>query len=130
MVTVYSCYIRPVLAYACPFWHTSLTETQTDKIEFVQKRALRIILGRNYTSYDSALDVCGLSSLRCRRDTLLQGFGLKLLHSVRHRHLLPPSKASRCRRQLRDMSGLSSIKCNTERYRKSTIPFLSRNLQT
>ena len=58
MVTVFCCYIRPVLEYACPVWHTSLTEAQTHKIEFVQKTALRIILGRNYTGYDEALKVC------------------------------------------------------------------------
>ena len=82
MVTVYSCYIRPVLEYACPVWHTSLTDVQANKIEFVQKRALWIILGKNYTSYDEALNVCKLPSLHCRRDALVQSFGMKMLHSV------------------------------------------------
>ena len=132
MVTVFYCYIRPVLEYACSVWHTSLTEAQTHKIEFVQKRALRIILGRNYTGYDVALKVCiKLQSLNCRRETLLENFGMKMFHSVsvKHRHLLPPTKASTCSRQLRDMSGLCTVRCHAERYRKSTIPFLARNLK-
>ena len=40
----YSSVIRPVLEYACPAWHTSLTQQQTRQIESIQKRALRIIL--------------------------------------------------------------------------------------
>ena len=35
--------IRPVLEYACPVWHTSLTKEQTKQVESVQKRAFRII---------------------------------------------------------------------------------------
>ena len=129
MVIVFCCYIRPVLEYACPVWHTSLTEAQANKLEFVQKRALRIIMGRDYTGYDEALKVCKLPSLSSRRDTLLENFGIKMFHSVKHRHLLPPTKASTSSRQLRDMSGLCTIRCHTERYRKSTIPFLARNLK-
>ena len=129
MVTVSCCYIRPVLEYAGPVWHTSLTEAQTHKIELVQKRALRIILDRNYTVYNEALNVCKLPSLNCRRDTLLENFGMKMFHSVKHRHLLPPTKASTCRRELRDMSGLCTIRCHTERYRNSTIHFLARNVK-
>ena len=129
MVTVYTCYIRPILEYACPVWHTSITDAQTNAIEFVQKRALRIILGRDYTSYSVALSICKLPSLSLRRNTLLIDFGTKMLQSLKHRHLLPPTKASTCTRQLRNMSGLCTIKCNTERYRKSTIPYLARTLK-
>ena len=49
----------------------------------------------------------------CRRDTLLDNFGMKMFHSVKHRHLLPPTKASTCSRELRDMSGLCTIRCHT-----------------
>ena len=121
MITVYTCCIRPVLEYACPVWHTSLTESLIYKIEFVQKRALRIILGKKYTSYSEALDLCKLPSLQCRREVLLQSFGMKIIKSNKHRELLPPTKVSTSCRQLRYMSGLRIIKCNTERYHRSTI---------
>jgi len=39
----YSPVIRPVLEYACPAWHTSLTQQQTRQNESIHKRALRII---------------------------------------------------------------------------------------
>ena len=35
--------LRPVLEYACPVWHSSLTVAQSDALESVQKRAISII---------------------------------------------------------------------------------------
>ena len=48
-------YIRPVLEYASPLWHSSITKHQIDHIELIQKRACRIILGSHYKSYAEAL---------------------------------------------------------------------------
>jgi len=37
--------VRPMLEYASPVWHTSLTANQTKTLEAVQRRACRIITG-------------------------------------------------------------------------------------
>ena len=39
----YTSAVRPLLEYACPAWHTSLTE-QNKQIERIQIRAIKIIL--------------------------------------------------------------------------------------
>ena len=39
----YQSVIRSALEYACPVWHSSLSAAQIDRIESVQRRALRII---------------------------------------------------------------------------------------
>ena len=36
----YMSVIRPILEYACPVWHNSLTFEQNKRLEFIQKRAL------------------------------------------------------------------------------------------
>jgi len=57
---------RPILEYACPVWHSSLTVEHSNRIEAIQKRAFRIIFG----SFDY-LDFCssnGLSTLYERRE--------------------------------------------------------------
>jgi len=36
-------YLRPVLEYGCVVWHHGLTVAQSQKLESLQKRALRII---------------------------------------------------------------------------------------
>jgi len=47
LLYIYSSVICPVLEYACPAWHTSLTQQQTRQIKSIQKRALRIICNSN-----------------------------------------------------------------------------------
>ena len=39
----YTTAVRPVLEYACPVWHSGLTVAQSDLLESVQKRAIRIV---------------------------------------------------------------------------------------
>ena len=51
-------------------WNGALTKQQITHIERVQKRALKIILGSNYTTYDDVLANCNLQSLNDRRKSL------------------------------------------------------------
>ena len=39
----YNMIVRPVLEYASPVWHSSLTVAQSNSLESVQKRAMQII---------------------------------------------------------------------------------------
>ena len=39
----YEAVIRPVIQYACPVWHCSLTSEQSKPLEAVQRRALSLI---------------------------------------------------------------------------------------
>ena len=41
----YQAVVRPILEYACPAWHTSLTKEQTKSLEDIQRRALQVIIG-------------------------------------------------------------------------------------
>ncbi|XP_072023126.1 uncharacterized protein [Amphiura filiformis] len=45
LVHVFVSYVRPVVEYATPVWHSSLTAEQSDRLENIQKRACPIILG-------------------------------------------------------------------------------------
>ena len=89
LIAVCQMYIRPVLEYASPLWHSSITKHQIDHIELIQKRACRIILGSRYKSYAEALKTLELCSLVERREQLLRDFGEKLLKSERHTTMLP-----------------------------------------
>jgi len=37
--------IRPILEYALPQWHPTLTKSQAERLEAVQRRAINIIFG-------------------------------------------------------------------------------------
>ncbi|XP_071948788.1 uncharacterized protein [Antedon mediterranea] len=115
LIKVFCCYIRPILEYACPVWHGAITKKLAHKIEAVQKRALRTILGKNYISYDLALEETQLLSLAARRESLVLSFGQGLIKSALHRDMLPPCRKRKL--NLRSNGGnLEVPKCKTDRY--------------
>jgi len=59
------------LEYACPVWHTGLTATQSDTLESVQKRAMRIVYSEdNGSDYNIRLIIAGIDTLKDRREVL------------------------------------------------------------
>ena len=69
MVTYYIAMIRPVMEYCCQVWHSRLTTSQTELLESVQKRALRIIYSSPHFTddYGSLLQISKLETLYTRR---------------------------------------------------------------
>ncbi|MPC58506.1 hypothetical protein E2C01_052512 [Portunus trituberculatus] len=69
-------------------WSSSLTLTQQQQLEDVQKRACKIILGPSYTNYDHALTILSLPRLSTKhREALVKrGFVISC-----HLTLLTPS---------------------------------------
>ena len=121
LTSIYNIFILPKLTYASPAWSSSINLTQKRKLERVQKRACRIILGSAYTTYTEALDTLGMVTLATRHQDLLRQFGVKLLHHPRHRDLLPPA-ALRPRHSVRHHNILQPIRARTDRYKHSPIP--------
>ena len=68
IITIYCSIIRSVLEYACPVWHPGLTQKQSNEIEKVQKRCLKLIYPE--LSYDDSLAKSGLTKLEERRENL------------------------------------------------------------
>ena len=65
LVTIYNALVRSVLEYACPVWSNSPQQYLNQKVEKVQKRAMRII--HPYISYDMALSLSSIPRLEERR---------------------------------------------------------------
>ena len=128
LVRVWLSYLRPITEYAAPLWHPSLMVIEKFKIERLQKRALRIILGNEYNRYCDALELLKLPTLAERRQNLTIKFANKLLTSSTHRALLPELRVSS--RTLRNDINLKLIEplCNTNRFYMSTIPYCTRLL--
>ena len=127
---VYTTFILPTLMYASPVWSSSLTLTLRQKLERVQKRACRIILGGDYISYDRALNTLGLPKLSDRHSGALKKFGEDLLTHPRHRHFLPPD-APPPRHATRHTNKIVPIKApRTDRYKNSTIPSIVKILNS
>ena len=128
LLTVYTGYVRPLVEYAVPVWHSGLTVEQCSQIERVQKRALRIVLGCRYETYTNALEITGLTTLESRRQELCFRFARSLQTSVQFRDWLPPPRQDRLSRSLRRVTPYAQIRCRTERFKRSPIPYFVRLL--
>ena len=93
LLHLYLAVIRPVLEYAAPVWRHSLNKSQKNRIEAIQKRAIRIIFSCTCDMpYTSALFVAGLEDLESCRDLLSHIFSnlfyyRHLVYIVYFRHL-------------------------------------------
>ena len=87
--------VRPVLEYGCAAWHHGLTVAQSQKLESLQKRALRIIHQIVYDMpYDSACAYAGVQSLSARRSELGRKFFRSVTNSGSCLHDLPQQRDS------------------------------------
>jgi len=125
LITVFVGYIRPVLEYACPAWHPGITKTQSDQIERVQKRALRIILANRYDSYACALERTSIPTLSSRREDLCLRFARSAFKSSQWNYWFTPNDQGRT---LRNTRLCIEPKCRTERFKRSPIPYFSKQL--
>ena len=122
-LTLYQWYIRTGLEYAAPVWHPGLTVQQKMKLERIQKRCYRIMLGDAYISYENALNTLHTTSLFDRRELVTLRFGKTLLRSPALRRLLPPTGEEVHQHRTRHRQRFRPIR-GTTRYRKSTIPYV------
>ena len=129
LLCFYTTVIRPVMEYACPVWHSSLTLAQSNALEAQQRRALHIIYGD--ADYLSATIIAGVSSLNVRRAELTCKFYNKNIlsnNSCLH-YLLPKARDVNIIQRLRRANKIEPLQTRTERYRKSLIPFSLAHFQ-
>ena len=70
-------------------WHFGLSDKNRAKLERVQKSALKVILGKRYTTYSDALDILNIESLEDRRKSLCLKFAKKCLQVEKLKKLFP-----------------------------------------
>ena len=125
LVTIFTGFVRPLAEYAAPVWHCGLTVNESIALERIQTRACKIIMGRHYSSYDEALQECGLDSLSDRRDQLSLNFLKSLMESDQFSGWVPPTRSTVHRRNLRNSHRLSIPRVNTTRCRKSRMLYMA-----
>ena len=118
--------IRSILELAVPVWHGGLTKKQTRDIERVQKVALLLILGENYVDYDVACTIMGVEPLCIRREELCLKFARKNIKQENTLfHKVTQLSNTRSKEKVVIEPGH-----NTKRYKNSSIPYLSRLLNS
>ena len=95
LLQVYTKQVRCLLEYSVPVWQGGLTAAEKTDLERVQKCAVRIILGYQYSSYTTALLSLGLETLESRRIKLCLNFALKAEKHPKFSSWFKPSMKSR-----------------------------------
>ena len=122
---VYTKEVRSVLELAVPVWHSGLTKLQSSEIERIQKIAFRIMLGSEYLSYEQACKICGSETLENRRIKLCLKFAKKNYKNDKCMFMKISNSV-----QTRSKNIVKDYKCRTDRFQKSSLPYLSRLLNT
>ena len=126
LLKIYFSVVRPILEYACPVWSTNLPNYLSDKIEMIQKRAMRTIYPGLH--YDDILDEVGITPLRNRRINICQKYFNDMKKSDhRLNHLLPEPRD--IQHDLRHNNHFPVIRCRTSRYQNSFLPWALSNCQ-
>jgi hypothetical protein len=114
LVDVYEKQCRSV-----PVWNSWLPVSNCNQIERVQKTALAIILGENYTSYSSALQKLQMVTLSDRRKALCLSFAKKSYKREKFKKWFCDEEGPGPVKQLVE------VKTRTGRYKKSPLPYLT-----
>ena len=88
---IYMLQVRSKLEQSAVLWHFGLTKKNRNNLERVQKSALRVILGKKYTSYSDALKLLNIESLEDRRKLLCLKFAKNCLKVDKLRKMFPKS---------------------------------------
>ena len=125
LIHIFKSQVRGILEYCSTVWHSSLTRADGDDIERVQKAAVRLIMGNKYQGYKEALKHMNMESLRDRRDRMALNFAKKSLKMENFSKLFPLNHAKHLMKK-RSHEKFVVTRANTERYRKSAVPFMQR----
>ena len=122
---IYCSVIRPVIEYAAPIYHWMLTGGQSDEIEKLQRRAMKIIFGYK-VAYSAALENCDCSRLDTRRKEISIKFAEKTAANGSFAHWFPLHDPynHNIRRQMR----YDEERANTDRLLKSSLFSMRRLL--
>jgi len=120
IIIIYCSIIRSVLEYACPVWHPGLSQKQSEDIERVQKRCLKLIFPG--LSYEEALVISGLEKLETRRENQTRDLFLEIKNENHVLHSLLPYRDTSSLRARNPYPFIIPITKPT-RYGRAFIPY-------
>ena len=126
---IYIMFVRSQLEKSVAVWHSGLTNLNKEMIERVQVSSMKAIFKKQYTNYKEALKIANLTTLEVRREKMCLKFAKDCLKIDKLKQMFPSNSKDH------DMENRNTKKfkvnhAKTERYLKSSIPFLQRLLNT
>ena len=125
LLKVYTMQIRSILEFGVPAWQGSLTLGEKTDLERVQKCAVHIMLGKSYSSYQTALESLNLENLEDRRVRLCLKFALKAEAHPKFQNWFQKSERTY---NTRNRVKYKEIQSRNDRYKKSPLGYLTKLL--
>jgi hypothetical protein len=120
-------YIRSVIEQSAVVWHSSLSKKNIKDLERVQKAAVRVIMGKNYSTYKEGLKILKINNLKLRREKLCLSFAKKCIKNEKVKNMFPLRKVIHGMKK-RKHRKFQNVRTNTTRYKKSSIPYMVKLL--
>ena len=120
---IYFLFVRSLLEQSAVVWHSGLSQDNTNDLERVQKSAVKIILGNEYTNYENALSKLGMTKLSDRRDELCLKFASKCLKNKKTKDMFPENKKTH-KMKTRKSEKYFVQMAATERLKRSPIIYM------
>ena len=125
--SIYISYIRSILEKSAVVWHSSLTVKNRKDLERIQKCAVLVIMGKNYTNYKNGLKELNLETLEKRRENLCLKFAKECLKNEKVKNMFAINKSMHdMKKRKKEKFKVKNIR--TERYRKSALPYMTNLL--
>ena len=121
---IYNLFIRSILEQSAVVWHSSLTKKNRRDLERVQKSAVIVIMGEKFQNYKHGLKTLKLETLEKRRERLCLSFAKKCLNNEKVSNFFPKNVPKHKMRKRKQQKVYKTKRINTERYKKSSIPYM------
>ena len=119
LLIFYTAVIIPVIEYACPVWHNSLTAVDSASLESIQRRSMKII--EPNLTYELACAKHNRIKTSARIEKLAKKFFSAICLKLSRLHYLLPQPIN-TRYSLRNRRKLPLPKVKTNRFKHSLIP--------
>ena len=129
MVHLWKIYCLSILEQSSAIWGSSLSQDNKNNLERTQKSFAKLVLREKYKDYESALRLLDLDTLEKRGEHISLRF---VEYSIKNNKLNEFFKLRETEHQmdLRNPELYRTTKAKTERFRKSSILAMQRQLNT
>ena len=122
--SIYLTYVRIILEQSAVVWHSSLTAKNRRDLERVQKCAVRVILGNNYSTYKNGLQKLKMEILNKRREPICLKFAKNWLKNEKVKDIFQKTD-SKHKMMKRKQRKFRTKRIRTDRYKKSAVPYMT-----
>ena len=107
-------------------FHSRLTGEQETSLERIQRTCLKVILNESYVSYEAAMEMTGLETLKSRRENRCLEFSKKCVSHDKNSRLFPLTPENTANVRVKEPFVVNFAR--TDAYKLSAIPYCQRLL--